>query len=80
MLVSAALLLAGAGINAVGIRSLVASKPAEVVRSADPQYRRYCVLSHAGNDSAARGAPASPLPSGRGSPSEEESDRAPKNS
>lgn len=44
MLVSAALLLLGAAINAVGIQQQATPIPAEV-RSADPQYRRYCALA-----------------------------------
>ncbi len=44
LLISAALLLAGAVINAIGIRTQ-GPPQAEVVLSADPQYRRYCVLS-----------------------------------
>jgi predicted MFS family arabinose efflux permease len=43
MLVSAALLLLGAAINAVGIQRQATPVPSEV-RSADPLYRRYCAL------------------------------------
>ena len=57
MLISVALLLLGGGINAVGIRSQAASKPVEV-RSADPRYRRYCVLRPTEEDPGPSGAGA----------------------
>jgi len=60
MLVSAALLLCGAAINAVGIRTPV-SRTAARVASPDPSWRRYCHLTPKKETAASGAAPSHPV-------------------